>query len=181
MRSSIPSITQLLQAWQDGDVTALDQLTPLVYGELRRVAGAYVARQNSPLQATEVVNEVFRRLLDHHQLSWPDRARFFAFCAKLIRNILVDQFRRQRHQAALSEAEPLPQSQAPDLLKLHEALNDFAELDPRASRVVELRYFGGLTEEEIAEALQISVPTVKRDWRKARTWLAHELQQEETL
>jgi RNA polymerase sigma factor (TIGR02999 family) len=143
---------------------------------LRRIARIYAARRNSPLQATEIVNEVLRRLLERDQLTRPDRARFFGFCATLIRNILVDHFRRQRPQAALSEAEALPQPWEPDLLKLNDALNDFAKLDPRASRVVELRYFGGLTEEEIAEALQISVPTVKRDWRKAKAWLNHELQ-----
>lgn len=172
-------ITELLKAWKHGDADALDQLMPLVYGELRRVARVYVARQNSPLQATEVVNEVFRRLLERDELACTDRTHFFAFCAKIIRNILVDHFRRQRPQAALSEAEPLPQTQEPDVLRLNEALDELAELDPRASRVVELRYFGGLTEEEVAEALGISVPTVKRDWRKARIWLAHELDRKE--
>jgi RNA polymerase sigma factor (TIGR02999 family) len=180
MGLSSPSITQLLQAWRNGDAAALEQLTPLVYSELRRVAGAYVARHASPLQATEVVNEVFRRLIERDQITWPDRAHFFAFCAKVIRNILVDHFRRQRHRASLSEAKQLSPTQDVDVLKLHEALNELAEFDPRASRVVELRFFGGLTEKEIAEELQIAVPTVKRDWRKARAWLAHELRREET-
>lgn len=179
MAASSP-ITQLLQAWRNGNAEALEQLTPLVYDELRHVAVAYVARHGSSLQATEVVNEVFRRLLERKELGWPDRAHFFAFCAKVIRNILVDHFRHQRPQVSLSAAELLPQPQDIDLLRLNNALTNLAELDPRAGRVVELRFFGGLTEEEIAVALQISVPTVKRDWRKGRAWLAHELRGEET-
>jgi RNA polymerase sigma factor (TIGR02999 family) len=175
MKHPPPSITQLLQAWRNGDAAALDQLMPLLYGELRRVAGAYVARHGSPLQPTEVVNEVFKRLIERDQIAWPDRARFFAFCAAMIRNILVDHFRGQRHQASLSEAEQSPPTQDLDMLKLHEALSRLAEVDPRSSRVVELRFFGGLMEEEIAEVLQVSVPTVKRDWRKAKAWLYHEL------
>ncbi len=173
------SITQLLSAWREGDASALDKLTPLVYDELRRVAAAYVARHSSPLQPTEVVNEVFERLLERKQLDWQDHTHFFAFCARVIRNILVDHFRHHRRQTSLSAAEFSPQSQDLDLLKLNEALDDLAELDPRASRVVELRFFGGLTEEKTAKVLQVSVPTVKRDWRKARAWLNRELCQEE--
>lgn len=172
-------VTELLQAWRNGDASALDKLTPLVYDELRRVAAAYVARHRSPLQPTEVVNEVFERLLERKQLDWQDHTHFFAFCARVIRNILVDHFRRHRRQTSLSVAEFSPQSQDLDLLKLNDALNDLAELDQRASRVVELRFFGGLTEAETAAVLQVSVPTVKRDWSKAKAWLNKELCQEE--
>ena len=175
MRPAQLSITELLQAWQAGDPAALDELTPLVYGEIRRVAAALLAQRRAQLQPTEVTNEVFARLLGQKKLALPDRQHFYAFCAKVIRNVLVDHFRRQRPRTSVSAAELELQEREFNLPALHDALTDLERLDARAARVVELRFFGGLTEEEIAEALRISIPTVKRDWRKAKAWLAREL------
>ncbi|HMX29167.1 MAG TPA: ECF-type sigma factor [Blastocatellia bacterium] len=168
-------ITALLQAWQAGDVAAFDQLTPLVYGEVRRIAAALLARRRAPLQPTEVTNEVFARLLRQKKLKLEDRHHFYAFCATVIRNVLVDHFRRQPAQTSVSSVElEMPEREC-SLPALDDALRDLARLDQRAARVVELRFFGGLTEEEIAEVMHISVPTVKRDWRKAKAWLARQL------
>jgi RNA polymerase sigma factor (TIGR02999 family) len=176
MNSSPQEIAQLLRAWREGDQAALDQLLPLVYDELRRIAHRYLARHSpgATLQTTALIHEVYLRLTGK-QIEWQDRAHFMGFCATVMRNVLIDHFRRRRPQVSLSEAETLPQSQNVDVLRLHDALNDLAQLNARQSRVVELKFFGGLTTEEVAEVLQIGTATVKRDWQEAKRWLYREL------
>jgi RNA polymerase sigma factor (TIGR02999 family) len=180
-----PNITQLLIAWNHGDQNALEQLTPLVYRELHQLAHGYLAgeRPGHVLQTTALVNEAFVRLIDWRSVEWQNRAHFFGVSATLMRHILV-QFARQ-HQAAkrgaraihvsLSEAANISTRHNPDLLKLDDALTDLEKLDPRQSRIVELRFFGGLSLEEAAEVLRISVSTVRRDWRIAQAWLHQQL------
>jgi RNA polymerase sigma factor (TIGR02999 family) len=177
MGPSPQEVTQPLQAWRQGDASALDKLMPLVYDELRRAARAQMARQapGSTLQTTALINEVYLRLVGSTEVKWQDRAHFIAFCATVMRNILVDHFRRRRRQTSLGEAEQLPQDQEVGVLKLHEALESLAAIDRRGSQVVELRFFGGLSFEEVAEVLDISIATAKRDWQKARAWLYREL------
>jgi len=178
MEPSPQEITQLLRDWRNGDASALDRLIPLVYDELRRAAKRQMALQSPghTLQTTAVINEVYLRLVDSPDIEWQDRAHFVSFCAAVMRNILVDHFRRRRRQSPLDEAEAEPQEQDISLLRLDDALNDLAKLDPRASQVVNLKFFGGLTMEEIAEALNVSLPTVNRDWRRAKRWLKAELE-----
>ncbi len=182
MEASPQQVTQLLRAWRNGDDSALDKLMPLVYEELRRAAKRQMARQapGHTLQTLAVINEVYLRLVDpkSKDTEWQDRAHFLAYCARMMRNILVDHFRRHRPQVSLSEAGQSPQEQRVDVLSLNEALNELAKLDPRASRVVELRFFGGLTLEEVAEVLQVSPATAKRDWKDAKGWLYQELGRE---
>jgi len=177
MKSSPREVTQLLRAWRNGDPSALDTLIPLVYEELRRSAQRYMARQapGHTLQTTALVNEVYTRLIDRSHMEWQNRAHFFAVCAKIMRNVLVDHFRRQRPKVALSgEALVSPEPDL-DVMALEAALGRLAALDERQSQVVELRFFGGLTEEEVAEVLNVSPITVKRAWKKARAWLYREL------
>jgi RNA polymerase sigma factor (TIGR02999 family) len=178
-------VTRLLQAWRRGDAAALDRLVPLVYDELHRLAHCYIVRErvDHSLQTTALVHEAYLRLVDAHQVDWKSRTHFFAISASLMRRILVE-FARSRHtqkrggevgKVALDEAaaiSPLPDG---DLLRLDEALNALAAVDPRQAKVVELRFFGGLTEEETAEALQVSSDTVLRDWKKAKLWLWREM------
>ena len=181
-------VTQLLRAWSDGDEAALDQLVPLVEAELRRLARAYMNRErrNHTLQATALVNEVFLRLTDARSLRWQDRSHFMGIAARLMRRVLVDHARARGYrkrgggarnvtfdETLLVTAEP-----ALDLVALDAALESFAAIDARKSRVVELRFFGGLSLEETADVLHVSVETVKRDWRLARLWLLRELQGE---
>jgi RNA polymerase sigma factor (TIGR02999 family) len=180
-------ITELLLAWRDGDEAALEALTPLVHGELHRLASRYMAgeRQGHLLESTALVNEAYVRLVGwKQQIQWQNRAHFFGVAAQLMRRILVDFARAQRRekrgggavQVSLSDAaESLP-FRTPDLLALDDALQALAELDPRHSRVVELRFFGGLSHEEVAEVLNVSLATVRRDWSLARAWLYAELQ-----
>ncbi len=177
MEPAPQSVTQLLQAWRHGDPAAQEILMPLVYDELRRAAQRQMARlaPRQTLQPTALVNEVWMRLTVQEQPDWQNRAHFIAFCAAVMRNLLVDHFRRHRPHISLSEAAQLPHQQDVDVLRLHEALESLAEIEPRASRVVELKFFAGGTFEEVAEVLKVSVITVKRDWRKARAWLYHEL------
>ena len=182
------SVTELLRAWGQGDAQALDRLTPLVYQELRRIAGRYMARErrDHTLQATALVNEAYLRLVDAKEVSWHDRAHFFAISSQTMRRILVD-FARARHSRkrgsgakALSLEESLVVQGQPgaDLVALDDALNTLAAIDPRRSRVVELRFFGGLSVEETAEVLRVSPETVKRDWKLAKAWLLRELSHE---
>ena len=182
------SVTELLRAWGQGDAQALDRLTPLVYQELRRIAGRYMARErrDHTLQATALVNEPYLRLVDAKEVSWHDRAHFFAISSQTMRRILVD-FARARHSRkrdsgakALSLEESLVVRGQPgaDLVALDDALNALAAMDPRRSRVVELRFFGGLSVEETAEVLKVSPETVKRDWKLAKAWLLRELSHE---
>jgi RNA polymerase sigma-70 factor, ECF subfamily len=183
--SSPPTITQLLVAWNQGDQQALDQLTPLVYRELHRLAHGYMAgeRRGHVLQTTALVNEAFVRLVDWQQVEWQNRAHFFGVAATLMRHILV-QFAREQQaakrggqaiQVSLSEAADLGARNNPDLVKLDDALTTLEKLDPRQARTVELRFFGGLSLEEAGEVLQVSLSTVRRDWRMAQAWLHQQL------
>jgi len=181
-----PEITQLLVAWGKGDETALDQLIPVVYGELRRIAGNFMRRQNQghTLQASALVNEAFLRLVDSNKVNWQSRTHFFAVSAQLMRRVLVDAARRRnsqkrggdRFRITLDDRIDISDENETDLVALDEALTRLADLNPRHSRIVELRYFGGLTEEQVAETLSVSARTVRRDWSVARAWLYRELQ-----
>lgn len=181
-----PTITQLLMAWNQGDQNALEQLTPLVYRELHRLAHGYLAGEQTGhvLQTTALVNEAFVRLLDWRQVEWQDRAHFFGVAATLMRYILV-QFAREQLAAkrgggqaihvTLSEAAGVGTQASPDLIALDDALLALEKLNPRHARLVELRFFGGLTLEEAAAFMQLSVSTVRRDWRFAQAWLHQQL------
>jgi RNA polymerase sigma factor (TIGR02999 family) len=175
------SVTDLLVAWGDGDAAALDQLVPLVNAELRRLARGYMRRerQGHTLQTTALVNEAYLKLVEQRRVRWQNRAHFLAIAAQQMRRILVDHARKRQYQkrgggalqVTLGEAEGLAVERAPDLVALDEALAALAEFDPRRARVVELKFFGGLTTEEAAEALGVSTTTVERDWTVARAWL----------
>lgn len=178
-------ITRLLQAWGGGDKEALDQLTPLVYQELRRIARRMMARERPghTLQTTALVNEAYLRLVDVENVSWQDRAHFFAIGARTMRRILVD-FARSRsyrkrgggeERVSIEESLIVTGRPGGDLLALDDALTRLAALDSRKSQVVELRFFGGLSVEETAEALKISPETLMRDWKMAKAWLYREL------
>jgi RNA polymerase sigma factor (TIGR02999 family) len=184
-------ITRLLKAWGRGDSAALDRLTPLVYEQLHRMARAYMRneRPGHTLQATALVNEAFLRLVDTRDLEWTDRTHFFAVCARVMRRILVDaarsraaikrggQAERAEHPTAINFDDlPTPAAaMSAQVCALDDALNTLARIDPRRAQVIELRFFGGLTVEETAQALGISRQTLIRDWRLARAWLAREL------
>ena len=178
-------ITQLLQAWGNGDQQALEKLIPLVYRELHRLAERYMAdeRPGHTLQTTALVNEAYLRLVGVRGVTWQNRAHFFAICASTMRRILVDFARARQYQkrggdvVAVTIEDALEVSDKPgvDLVALDDALNGLAKLDPRKTHVVELRFFSGLSVEETAEALNISPETVMRDWKFARVWLAREL------
>jgi RNA polymerase sigma factor (TIGR02999 family) len=183
--STPPNITELLVAWNQGDQEALEQLTPLVYRELHRLAHGYLAgeRRGHVLQTTALVNEAFVRLIDWQQVEWQNRAHFFGVAATLMRHILV-QFAREQQaakrggqaiQVSLSEAASVSARQNPDLVALDDALTALEKLDPRQARTVELRFFGGLSLEEAAEVLRVSISTVRRDWRMAQAWLHQQL------
>ncbi len=178
-------VTELLLAWGQGDGTALEQLMPLVYDELHRLAHRYLGgeRPGHLLQTTALVNEAYLRLVDSSRVQWQNRAHFYAVSAQLMRRVLVD-FARARNyqkrggaalQVSLDEALVGSTERSADLVVLDDALNALAQTDERASRVVELRFFGGLSIEETAEALKISPETVKRDWQWAKAWLLREI------
>ncbi|HEX5080546.1 MAG TPA: sigma-70 family RNA polymerase sigma factor [Blastocatellia bacterium] len=184
---SVQDITRLLVAWGQGDQTALERLMPLVYDELRKLAKRHMNRQRPghTLQTTALVNEAYMRLIDSSQVQWQNRAHFFAVSAQLMRRILVD-FARSRKSlkrgaearlVTLDDSLEVSSERGADLVALDDALNTLAAMNPRQSQIVELRYFGGLSEEEIAEALKISTRTVRRDWSLARAWLYRELSQ----
>jgi len=191
MPSESPEITGLLKAWAGGDAAALDQLTPLVYDELRRLARRYMRneRAGNTLQTTALVNEAYLRLVDAQRVGWQDRAHFFAVSAQMMRRILVDaarargsakrggQVKRVNHSAAFNlDAIPdVSTGRDRELVAIDDALNTLAEMDPRKARVIELRFFGGLSVEETAEILKISSQTVMRDWKLAKAWLTREL------
>jgi len=178
-------ITQLLLKWSDGDRSAREKLMPLVYDELHRLAAKYLRREraNHTLQPTALVNEAYLRLVDQQTVKWQNRAQFFGLAAKLMRNILVDHARShqadkrggQQYSVSLSRADRVSKKPEVDLVALHETLKRLAAHDPQKSRIVELRFFGGLTIEETAEVLEISHATVERDWKMARAWLRREL------
>jgi RNA polymerase sigma-70 factor (ECF subfamily) len=178
-------ITELLKAWGSGDKAALDELTTQCYKELRRLAHYHMRRERPghSLHTSALVNEAFLRLIDWENVNWQNRAQFFAMAARIMRNILVD-FAKRRHRAkhgahalrvSLSAAARVPHERSADLIALDEALDALAVHSERRSRVVELKFFGGLTIEEIAEALKVSPETVSRDWNLARAWLYREL------
>ena len=186
------NITQLLIEWSKGDQKALDKLMPLVYSELRRLAGNYLRRERPghTLQPTALVNEAYLKLIDQKSARWQNRAQFYGVAAQLMRRILVDHARQ--HQAAKRGgsdqqrlsitsagqlgAEQLASKPAIDLLALHEGLEELAVIDPQQSRIVELKFFGGLSIEETAEVLGIGHATVERDWKMARAWLRRKLE-----
>ena len=182
MTSPAPKeVTQLLIAWSNGEEDALEKLVPLIYDELRRIARRYMKREPAghTLQTTALVNEAYLRLIEQKGMKWQNRAHFFAISAQLMRRILVS-MARARHankrggearQVSLDEALVISEERAAELVALDEAMNELAALDPRRSRVVELRHFGGLSVEETAEVLNISPETVMRDWKRAKAWL----------
>lgn len=181
---SSKELTQLLVAWNNGDAAALEQLIPLVQAELHRLARQYMARERAghPLQPTALVNEAYIRLIEWQNVEWKNRAHFFGVAAQLMRRILVDQARRRRrvsgksiHQVSIKQAEGKQQERTADLIALDDALRSLAEVDERKSRIVELRYFGGLENKEIAEVLGVSENTVIREWGRAKAWLYREL------
>jgi RNA polymerase sigma-70 factor (ECF subfamily) len=181
------SVTQLLKAWGDGEQQALDRLISLVYAELHRLAHRYMRRERSghTLQPTALVHEVYERLVDLQNVSWQNRAHFFGVSAQLMRRILVDYARSRRYtkregqwrQVPLNEAVALFHDRQTDIVALDDALRALADVDPRKSRVVEMRFFGGLSIKEVAEVLSISEESVQRDWRLAKVWLLRELSQ----
>ncbi|MDX6383342.1 MAG: hypothetical protein QOK48_915 [Blastocatellia bacterium] len=178
-------ITQLLAEWSDGNQAALDKLYPLVYNELRRLAHSYLRRERKghTLQTTALINEAYLRLVDQKHVHWENRSHFFGISAQIMRRILIDHARRYDYakrgggaqRVSLDEAALVTKERARALVMLDEALNNLAKIDPRRSHVVELRYFGGLNNEEIAGVLKISGNTVTRDWNMARAWLYQEL------
>jgi len=180
-----PNITQLLIAWGNGDRAAMDNLAPLVHKELHRVASRQMAgeRPGHILQTTALVNEAYLRLVDWKNVQWQNRAHFFAMAAQIMRRILVDHARTRNRakrggaalQVTLSEAAEVAPRSTSDMVALDDALKTLETLDPRQSKVVELRFFGGLSLEETAEALRVSVSTVRRDWSLAQAWLYREL------
>jgi RNA polymerase sigma factor (TIGR02999 family) len=176
--ASAVTVTQLLHAWSSGDQTARERLIPLVYEELRRVAHNYLRRERpgQMLQTTALVHEAYLRLVEIERVTWQDRAHFFAVAARIMRHILVDIARgRRAQQVSLIEALDAAPERARDLVALDDALDALERLDPRKGQIVELRFFGGLSVEETAEALQISRRTVNREWDAAKSWLYREL------
>ena len=178
-------VTRLLARWRDGDEAALQQLVPIVHDELRRVARRQMAgeRPGHTLQPTALVNEAYLRLVNLKQMQWQNRAHFFAMAARLMRRILVD-FARSRgyqkrgggaQQVSFTQALAVAEGQATDVVALNDALEALADVDERKSRVVELRFFGGLSVEETAEVLNVSRETIKRDWTFAKMWLLRQL------
>jgi RNA polymerase sigma factor (TIGR02999 family) len=185
MTPSSENVTQLLLDWRNGDQTALDRLMPLVYEELRRIAGHYMRdeRKGHTLQTSALVNEAYLRLVDHENIAWQNRAHFFGVAAQAMRRILVDHARTRNYQkrgggaqqVSLDEAATVAEERAAEMIALDDALKELARMDERKSRVVELRYFGGLSVEETAEALGVSIQTVGRDWSTAKAWLLREM------
>lgn len=185
MASIQEEITGLLLKWSKGDTTALEQLIPMVYPELRRMARRYMGRENAQhtLQTSALINEAYLRLIDQQEVEWQDRAHFYAVAAQVMRHILVDHARKHRYikhgggtqHIALDDIAVLKEERASEFIALDDALNGLAEIDQRKSRIVELRFFGGLTVEETAQVLDISPITVKREWRAARAWLLREI------
>ena len=184
--SADTDVSALLRAWSDGDQGALQALTPIVYEQLHRLARQYMRRERSghSLQATALVNEAYMRLADYTRMQWQDRAHFFAVSAQVMRRILVDYAWRHnvkrgrgvRHVSLEDVAIIAPGEDAEtDLVALDQALIGLTRIDPRKSQIVEMRFFGGLTVEEIGEVLKVSPGTIKRDWRAAKAWLYQEL------
>lgn len=183
--SSSADTTRLLRAWASGDSDALDELTPRVYRELRRMAARLLQneRPGYSLQSAELVHEAYLRLVNARELDWQHRAHFFAVAATVMRRILLDRARRKAADKRGGKVQPLDltktldvaQAKARELVALDDALSALAEVDPRKSRIVELRFFGGLSVKETAEVVKVSSDTVMRDWKIARAWLLTEL------
>jgi RNA polymerase sigma factor (TIGR02999 family) len=182
---STADVTQLLVSWSTGNQAALEELMPLVYSELRRLASAYLRRErpDHTLQSTALVHEAFLKLVNQRDVEWRNRAHFYGIAAQIIRRILVD-YARSHHaekrgsgavKLALDEALAVANKTDLDLVDLNEALEQLALMDPRQNRIVELRFFAGLSIEETAEVMQLSPATVKREWNSARAWLFREL------
>jgi RNA polymerase sigma factor (TIGR02999 family) len=187
MPASNNQVTDLLQKWKSGDEEALERLTPLVYDQLHRMAHQYIRRERRghTLQTTALVNEAYLRLVDYKRLDWQNRAHFFAVSAVVMRRILVD-YARQRtsdkrggegFQVSLSDNLAFTSERASELIALDEAIESLNQLYPRRSKVVELRYFGGMNNQEAAAVLKVSEATIERDWRFAKAWLYRELKQ----
>lgn len=185
--TSNENLTELLRDWRQGDRTALDRLTPLVYDEIRRIAHRYMdrERQGHTLQTTALINEAYLRLLGQQQVNWNSRTHFYAVVAQVMRHVLIDHARSRLYLKRGGEAQRVPfdeatlmsTERATELIALDEALNILAELDARKARVIELRYFGGFSLEETAAVLGVSVMTVRRDWRAAKAWLFQQVSQ----
>jgi RNA polymerase sigma-70 factor, ECF subfamily len=186
VRPANSNVTGLLRAWSDGDQNAIKALTPIVYEELHRLAGHYMRRERSghSLQATALVNEAYMRLADYTRMQWRDRAHFFAVSAQVMRRILVDHARRHNvkrgggvQHVSLEDVVVVASGEdaETDLVALDKALGGLARIDARKAQIVEMRFFGGLTVEEIGEVLKVSTGTIKRDWRAAKAWLYQEL------
>jgi len=184
MAAENQNVTELLKKWSAGDAAALEELTPLIYAELHRIAKRYISRERDghTLQTTALVNEAYVRLIDWETAKWENRAHFFGVSAQLMRRILVD-FARKRpkvneeiaRHVSLEEAFTVTAEKDADLVALDEALNELATFDERKAKIVELKFFGGLSVEETAEVLKISGVTVMREWSKAKAWLYREL------
>lgn len=185
---SQPDITSLLLDWGEGDGAALDKLTPLVYQELNRIARRYMRRERpgSTLQTAALINEAYLRLIDYQRVRWQDRTHFFALAAQAMRRILIERARARSREkrggglqrVSLDEAADLVATQADDLMALDDALSRLEEIAPRKARIVELRYFGGLTIDEAAQVVRVSTPTVEREWRAAKAWLHKTISEE---
>src|SRR3989442_4173317 len=185
MTSTPQDVTQLLLAWGDGDQAALENLMPLVFEELRRLAHRYMRRErpDHTLQTSALVNEAYLRLVEQKGVQWQNRAQFFGIAAQLMRRILVDYARMRRYAkrggavrpVQLDEAMIVSEERAADVVALDDALKSLAEIDPRKSQIVELRFFGGLSIEEAAEVLKVSPGTVMREWTLAKAWLRREM------
>ncbi len=175
------NVTQLLVDWSNGDQAALDKLLPLVNAELRQLARRYMRRESPghTLQTSALVNEAYLRLIDQKNVRWQNRAHFFGIAAQLMRRILIDHARKAHYakrgggalRVSLDEAAAVTEARAAELLAVDEALEKLTAMDARKGRIVELRFFGGLTEEETAEVIGVSLPTVQREWRAAKAWL----------
>src|SRR5262252_7293763 len=183
--SSSPNVTQLLVAWGKGDQHAFDALMPEVRKELHRLAAHYMAEEppGHDLQPTALINEAYLRLVDWKNIQWADRAHFFGMAANMMRRVLVNYARSRDRlkrggeaiQVSFTEAANVPVPQSANVLALDKALRELEKIDSRKSQIVEMRFFGGLSQEETSEALHVSVATVRRDWSLARAWLAREL------
>jgi len=183
--SSTHEVTELLTAWSGGDKAALDKLMPLIHQELRRIAHRYMSRERPghTMQTTALVNEAYLKLVNREGVHWQNRAHFFAIASQLMRHILVDHARRHAYAKrgggtqtiSLDEAMVVSQERAAEVVALDDVLKQLAEIDPQQSRIVELRFFGGLTIEETAVVLSLSPATIKREWTSAKAWLYHEL------
>jgi len=183
-------ITQLLLSWSKGDDAALEQLIPLVYPELRRLARRYMARKSPEhtLQTSALINEAYLRLVDQQNVGWQNRAHFFAVVAQVMRHILIDHARKYRYgkrgagaqHVPLDEVAVVSQERATQIVALDDALTSLAAIDPRKSQIVELRFFGGLSVEETAEVMKLSSVTVMREWRAVKAWLYREISSDPT-